>query len=250
MAPEVGTLTLLTPLLAVGFGLLSFVSPCCLPLLPGYLGLIAGRASDTTGDGPARRWVLWWHGAAFVAGLALVFTLLGASASALGGLLLENRPRLMQVGGTLIMVFGLQMLGVLRLGWLAREYLRVDPTRVAGRGGPAGAFLVGATFAIGWTPCVGFFLGSLLALASQEETVFQGALLLLLYGLGLGLPFLFAGLAADRALRWASGLRPHLGAIERASGLVLVGMGALVFTGQLAQITAWAIRTFGLGLTF
>ncbi len=250
MPPELGTLTLLTPLLAVGFGLLSFVSPCCLPLLPGYLGLIAGRAADAEADGQARRWALWWHGAAFVAGLSLVFALLGASASALGGLVLENRPWLMQLGGILIVVFGLQMLGVMRLGWLAREYLRVDPRHLAGREGPVGAFLVGATFAIGWTPCIGLFLGSLLALASQEETVAQGALLLLLNGLGLGLPFLVAGVAADRALRWARWLRPHLGVVERTGGLVLVGMGGLAFTGQLAQVTAWAIRTFGLGLTF
>lgn len=250
MPLEFGTLSPWTPLLAVGFGLLSFVSPCCLPLLPGYLGMIAGRAGDAVDQGAGRQRALWLHGIAFVAGLSLVFALLGASASALGGLLLENQPLLMRLGGVLIVVFGLQMLGVLRFGWLAREYLRIDPHRFAGRGGAAGAFLVGATFAIGWTPCVGLFLGSLLTLASQEETVAEGAFLLVLYGLGLGLPFLLAGLAADRALRWASWLRPHLGLIERVSGVVLIGMGILVFTGQLAQITAWAIRTFGLGLTF
>lgn len=243
------TFTLLTPLLAVGFGLLSFVSPCCLPLLPGYLGLIAGRTADAAEAGPGQR-ALWWHGVAFVAGLSLVFALLGATASALGGALLDSRPWLMQLGGLLIVVFGLQMLGVLRLGVLAQEYLRVDPARFAARGGPLGAFLVGATFAIGWTPCVGLFLGSLLALAAQTETLAQGALLLLLYGLGLGLPFLLAGVAADRALRWAGGLRRHLWLVERVGGALLVGTGALVLTGQLAQITAWGVRTFGLGLTF
>ncbi|MBI2755923.1 MAG: sulfite exporter TauE/SafE family protein [Chloroflexi bacterium] len=242
--------SLLTPLLAIGFGLLSFVSPCCLPLLPGYLGLIAGKAGESAETGVADRRALWWHGAAFVAGLSTMFALLGASASLLGGLLMENRPWLMQLGGVMIVVFGLQMLGVLRLGWLAREYLRVDPHQFAGRGGPAGAFLVGATFAIGWTPCIGLFLGSLLTIAAQQETAGQGALLLVLYGLGLGLPFLLAGVAADRALRWARWLRPHFGTVERTGGAILVGMGVLVFTGQLTQITAWAIRTFGLGLTF
>lgn len=246
---SVSELSPLTPLLALGFGLLSFVSPCCLPLLPAYLGTIAGSAGAAA-DHRAKRWALLRHGLAFVAGLSLVFALLGASASLAGSLLLDNRPLLMQVGGLLIVLFGLQMLGVLRLGWLARSYLRVDPARFAGRGGVAGAFLVGAAFGIGWTPCIGLFLGSLLTLAAQEETVAQGTLLLLFYGFGLGMPFLVAGLAADRALRWARGLRAHLGMIERAGGALLVGMGVLLFTGQLTAFNVWAIRTFGLGLAF
>src|SRR5216683_2587269 len=241
-----GEFSLLTPLLALGFGLLSFLSPCCLPLLPAYLGMIAGSAgSAREGKG---RWPLLWHGLAFVAGLSLVFALLGASASALGLLMLEQRLLLIQLGGLLIVLFGLQMLGILRLGWLARTYLHVDPAQFTARGGLAGAFLVGAAFSIGWTPCIGLFLGSLLALASQEQTVAQGALLLLFYGFGLGIPFLVAGLAADRALRLARGLRTHLRTIERAGGVVLVGMGVLLFTGQLTAINVWAIRTFGLGL--
>ena len=185
-----------------------------------------------------------------MAGLSLVFALLGASASLAGSLLLDNRVLLMHIGGALIVIFGMQMLGILRLGWLARAYLRLDPARFAGRGGIAGAFLVGAAFGIGWTPCIGLFLGSLLTLAAQEETVAPGTLLLLFYGLGLGVPFLVAGLAADRALRCARGLRAHLGTLERAGGAVLVGMGVLLFTGQLTAINVWAIRTFGLGLAF
>jgi len=183
-----------------------------------------------------------------VAGLSLVFALLGASASALGVVLLQSRLLLMQIGGVLIVLFGLQMLGVLRLGWLARTYLHVEPARVAGRGGFMGAAMVGAVFGIGWTPCIGLFLGSLLTLAAQEDTVVQGTILLLFYGFGLGVPFLLAGLAADRAVGWAHGLRTHLGLIERAGGVVLVAMGVLLFTGQLTMINVWAIRTFGLGL--
>src|SRR5712692_349450 len=219
----------------------------CPPLLPAYLGMIAGSAG--TSNGPDRhRWGLVWTGLGFVAGLSLVFALLGATASALGALLLQQRVLLMQVGGVLIVLFGLQMIGVLRLGWLARTYFRIDPTRLAGRGGVAGAFVVGAAFGIGWTPCIGLFLGSLLTLAAQQETVAEGTLLLLFYGFGLGVPFLLAGLAADRALRWGRGLRTHLGLIERAGGVVLVAMGILLFTGQLTLINIWAIRTFGLGL--
>jgi len=239
-------LSLFTPLLAVAFGLLSFVSPCCLPLLPAYLGMIAGSAG--TVDQPARHSQLLWNGLAFVTGLALIFAVLGATATTFGSLLLFNRPILMQIGGVLVVVFGLQMIGVLRLGWLARELRIVDPGQFAAHRGPVGAFLMGVTFSIGWTPCIGLFLGSLLTMAAQEETVAQGALLLLFYGFGLGIPFLVAGLAADRALRLARGLRTHLRTIERAGGVVLVGMGVLLFTGQLTAINVWAIRTFGLGL--
>ncbi|TME27313.1 MAG: cytochrome c biogenesis protein CcdA [Chloroflexi bacterium] len=243
----VNEISFFTPLLAIGFGLLSFASPCCLPLLPAYLGMIAG-SSGTARMADARRSTLLWNGLGFVAGLSLVFALLGASASALGVVLLQSRLLLMQIGGVLIVLFGLQMLGVLRLGWLARTYLHVEPARVAGRGGFMGAAMVGAVFGIGWTPCIGLFLGSLLTLAAQEDTVVQGTILLLFYGFGLGVPFLLAGLAADRAVGWAHGLRTHLGLIERAGGVVLVAMGVLLFTGQLTMINVWAIRTFGLGL--
>src|SRR6266852_5418072 len=232
-----GEFSLLTPLLALGFGLRSFLSPCCLPLLPAYLGMIAGSAgSAREGEG---RWPLLWNGLAFVAGLSVVFAVLGASASALGLLMLEQR--------LLLVLFGLQMLGVLRLDSLARTYLHVDPERFAARGGLAGAFLVGAAFSIGWTPCIGLFLGSLLALASQEQTVAEGTLLLLFYGFGLGIPFVAAGLAADRALRWSRGVRKHLELIERVGGVVLVAMGILLFTGQLTLINICARRTFALG---
>jgi cytochrome c-type biogenesis protein len=237
-------ISLFTPLLAVVFGLLSFASPCCLPLLPAYLGMIAGSSGRVEAAG-VRRGTLLWNGFGFVVGLSLVFALLGASASAL---LLQSRVLLMQIGGVLIVLFGLQMLGILRLEWLARTYLHVEPARVSGRGGFFGAALVGAVFGIGWTPCIGLFLGSLLAIAAQQDTVVEGTILLLFYGFGLGVPFLLAGLAADRALGWARGLRSHMGMIERAGGVVLVAMGVLLFTGQLTVINVWAIRTFGLGL--
>ena len=244
----VNEISCLTPLLAIVFGLLSFASPCCLPLLPAYLGMIAGSSGAAGAAGGVGRRRLLWNGLGFVAGLSLVFALLGATASALGSLLLQSRPLLMEAGGLLIVVFGLQMAGVLRLSWLARTYFHVDPSRFAGRGGVAAAVLMGAAFGIGWTPCIGLFLGSLLTLAAQQDTVVQGTLLLLFYSFGLGVPFLLAGLAADHALGWARGLRRHLGLIERAGGVILVGMGMLLFTGQLTVITSWAIRTFGLGL--
>src|SRR5260370_39092197 len=124
----------------------------------------AGSAREVEG-----RWPLLWNGLAFVVGLSLVFAVLAAGASALGLLMLEQRLLLSQLGGVLIVLFGLQMLGVLRLGWLARAYLHVDPERFAARGGLAGAFVVGAAFSIGWTPFIGFFLGSPLAPASHGQ---------------------------------------------------------------------------------
>jgi len=243
----VNEISIATPLLAILFGLLSFASPCCLPLLPAYLGLLAGSSGRVAGADVRRR-ILFRNGLAFVAGLSLIFALLGASASAAGVLLLRSRPLLIDVGGLVVVLFGLQMVGVLRLGWLARSYFPLDTSRLANHGGFAAAALVGAAFGLGWTPCIGLFLGSLLTLAAQQDTVVQGTTLLLLYGLGLGVPFLLAGLSADRALVWARGLRPHLGLIERAGGVVLVAMGVLLFTGQLTLINLWAIRTFGLGL--
>lgn len=243
----VNEISLFTPLLAVIFGLLSFASPCCLPLLPAYVGMIAGSSATGGAAGSGGRGPLW-NGLGFVAGLSLVFALLGATASALGSLLLHSRPLLMEAGGLLIVTFGLQMLGVLRLGGLARTYFHVDPSRFAARGGFAAAVLVGAAFGIGWTPCIGLFLGSLLTLAAQQDTVLQGTVLLLFYAFGLGVPFLLAGLAAEHALTWARGLRRQLGLIERSGGVILVGMGVLLFTGQLTVINSWAVRTFGLGL--
>src|SRR5207302_11101939 len=199
-----GELSIFAPLLAFGVGMLLLLSPCCLRLLPAYVGMIAGSAGSVR-DVAARGGLLW-NGLAFVAGLSIVFAILGASASALGLLLLQQRLLLMQIGGVVIVLFGLQMLGVLRFGWLARTYLHLEPQRLAPRGGMAGAFVVGAAFSIGWTPCIGLFLGSLLTLAAQQETVAAGTLLLLLYGLGLGIPFVAAGLAADLALHWSRGL--------------------------------------------
>src|SRR2546427_5567515 len=195
----VNEISFFTPLLAVVFGVLSFASPCCLPLLPAYLGMIAG-SSGSVGAARARRAALLWNGLGFVTGLSLVFALLGASASALGFLALQSRPLLMQVGGLLIVLFGLQMVGRLRLGWLARTYFHMDPARFSGRGGFAGAALVGAAFGIGWTPGIGLFLGSLLTLAAQEDTVVQGTILLLFYGFCLRVPFLLAGLAGGPGL--------------------------------------------------
>jgi cytochrome c-type biogenesis protein len=241
----------LSPILfvtALGAGMVSFASPCVLPLVPAYLGFITGRSveeiQEARGRGRARIVTL---GPAFVLGLAVIFALLGASASLLGQTLLQNRPILFQVGGIVVVVLGLQMLGVLRIPWLYRTARAIE-LKPNSQGNHAGAFVMGVAFGAGWTPCVGPFLGSLLTLASSQETVGAGTLLLLIYAVGLGLPFLLAGMAVDRSMGVMRALRPHMLTIERTSGVLLVGMGVLLFTERLTLITAWLTKVFGNGL--
>jgi cytochrome c-type biogenesis protein len=240
-------LNLVTLGLAFGAGLLSFLSPCCVPLVPAYLGYMTGMSVEELRQAqPERRMRVAALALAFVVGLALVFTLLGASASAAGELLLDFRPLILKIAGVLIVLFGLHLLGVFRLPLLWAER-RVE-FAAFGTGGLGGAFLMGAAFALGWTPCIGPVLASILALASQSQSVYQGMALLFVYALGLGLPFVAAGLALARWKSLLDAFKRHGQAISSASGVVLVAMGALLFSGRLALISAWATSTFGLGL--
>jgi cytochrome c-type biogenesis protein len=243
-----------TLLFALGAGLLSFVSPCVLPLLPAYLGYLSGLSAEelrTRQDSATRARVLS-HALAFLVGLAAVFSLLGASASLLGRLLLDSMDLLTRAGGLLVVVLGLHQTGLVRIPLLYRE-LRADPARhstqaaAGGWRGLLGALVMGAAFAAGWTPCVGPFLASLIALASQEETVGAGVLLLFVYALGLGLPFLLAGMALDRSLRLIQALKPRLHAIEVGSGVLLIGMGLPLVTERLALLSGWLVKVFGTG---
>lgn len=237
----------MTLALAFGAGVLSFASPCCVPLVPAYLGYMTGMSVDELREAElGRRVRVTWLALAFVLGLAAVFTLLGASASAAGELLLSFRPLILKLSGLLIIVFGLHLLGVFRLPFLIREK-RAD-FAAYGNGGPGGAFLMGAAFAIGWTPCIGPVLAGILALAGQSQSVYQGMALLFLYALGLGLPFVLVGLAMARWRGLLNAFKRYAGLISPASGAILIVMGALVFSGRLALVSAWATSTFGLGL--
>lgn len=228
-------------------GVVSFASPCILPLIPAFLSYVTGLTAEELRAGSGLRGRILSHSLAFVLGLSLVFTLLGASASAVGLLLLEWRPVITRLAGLVIILFALNLLGVVRIPLLWRQR-GGEVSRFRGRG-PAGAFLMGAAFAVGWTPCVGLVLGSIYALASQSHTLLQGMSLLFLYSLGLGLPFVLAGLGLGTFERAARRLRPHLGGLERASGAVLLALGVLVLTNNFLYLTAWLIRTFGIGLT-
>lgn len=227
---------------AVAFsaGLFSFLSPCVLPLFPSYLSFITGMSvSDLTQDlsAAARRRVLL-NALAFVVGFSLVFVALGASFSAAGQLLFAYRAWIRVVGGLLIVVFGLYIAGLLRIGFLGRTtqwQLRQKPA------GYLGSFAVGVTFAIGWTPCVGPILGGILSLAGTAETVQVGIALLVAYSLGLGIPFLLSALALGAFLRLFKRYRPFIPVVERAAGVVMIVVGVLVASNYYVVLNAWAI---------
>ena len=245
MEPSLSPVLFLTALAA---GMVSFASPCVLPLVPAYIGFITGRSAEELQDAHGRaRVTILTQGLAYVLGLAVIFALLGASASVLGQTLLQNQERLYQLGGVLVIIFGLQMLGITRIPLLART-ARVADVSPNVRRSHLGAFAIGLAFGAGWTPCVGPFLAGLLGLASQQETVGAGVVLLLVYAMGLGIPFLLTGLAVDRSLSVMRSVRPHMLAIERFSGVLLIGMGILLFTEQLTRITSLLTRIFGNGL--
>jgi len=232
-------------LAAFAAGVLSFVSPCVLPLIPGYISFISGVTVDQikggTADaagGPVKagRWRVLTTSIAFVIGFSLVFVSLGASASAIGRLLLQQLSLLGKIAGAVIIVFGLHTMGVLRLGWLYSEK-RVHTTRR-----PAsvlGAVLVGIAFAFGWTPCIGPILAAILAVAATKETVGEGVQLLGAYSLGLGIPFLATALAIDRFFAAFARIRRHYRAIEMAAGLLLVVIGVLMVTDKFTVIAQY-----------
>lgn len=220
-------------------GLLSFLSPCVLPLVPGYLSFVSGLPAEELRQGAtraARRKVLV-NALAFIGGFTAVFVALGASATAVGQVLSDHMPLLLRIGGIVVVLFGLHTMGVLKIRWLYQEkrmQLASKPIGLLGSG------LVGVAFAFGWTPCIGPILGAILALASTEDTVWHGVLLLLIYSLGLGIPFLLMALAFNQVLSLTGRLRRHMRKVELASGALLVVVGLLIFTGKLAALTTAA----------
>jgi cytochrome c-type biogenesis protein len=228
--------------MAVAFtaGLLSFVSPCVLPLFPPYLSFLTGMSvTDLAADltWATRRRVLL-HALAFVFGFSVVFVALGASFSAAGQLLMNHRPGIQRAGGLLIILFGLYIAGVLRLGVLGRTAQWSIATKPAGY---VGSSAVGVAFAIGWTPCVGPILGAILSLASTADSVQRGVGLLVAYSAGLGLPFLLAAAALGSFLSAFRRYRPFMPMVERTAGALLVLVGILVFTNYYAVLNAWAL---------
>ena len=221
-------------------GLFSFLSPCVLPLFPSYLSFITGMSVDRLAGEvtAAARARVMFHSLAFIVGFTAVFVSLGASFSAAGQFLLDYRDWIRIAGGSLIVIFGLYIAGILRLGALGRTHQFQIRSKPAGL---LGSFAVGLTFAIGWTPCVGPILGSILTLASNEKTVSEGVGLLLAYSAGLGLPFLLFSLGLGAFLKFFKRYRPLLPVVERVAGVLLIAVGVLVASNYYIVLNAWAI---------
>lgn len=232
-------------------GLLSFVSPCVLPLIPGYLSFVSGVTLDQMMGSPAaggaavavaapappivRRRVLL-TAVAFVLGFSLVFISLGATATALGQFFFERLSLLGKIAGVVIIIFGLHTMGLLKIGWLYSERRVQVDRRPAGA---LGAFAVGISFAFGWTPCIGPILSGILAIAAVQDTVGQGVQLLAIYSAGLGVPFLLTALAVDRFFAAFARIRRYYRTIEIVSGALLVVIGVLIFTDRFTVIARW-----------
>ena len=225
-------------------GLISFVSPCVLPLVPPYLCYLAGVSLDQlTGNAPTTvgRRTVFFSSVAFVLGFSTIFVLLGAAATAIGQLLRSYLDILTIVGGAIVIVMGLHFLGVFKIGLLHRQ-ARVEVKNH--QAGPLGSYLMGLAFGFGWTPCIGPVLSVILGLAGTKDTVGNGALLLAVYSLGLGLPFIAAGLFAGPFMRFMRRFRGHVGTVEKAMGALLVVTGVLFVTGQITTIAFWLLDLF------
>ena len=257
----------LTIAVAVGAGLLSFLSPCVLPLVPAYIGQLSAVAVVGRADGTASRWLAVRHAIAYVTGFGAVFTLLGVTATYVAGPLVDYLPILRQIGGVLLIVLGLNLAGVLRIPALDRTWRpleagaagsvanatgtvamaapggtgarfadRLGGRIVGARGGWAASFGLGAIFAIGWTPCIGIILGGILALAATEGSGLQGAVLLIAYTAGLGAPFLLIAAAYDRAPALVRPLVRHGQLVSIIGGALVVAIGVAMLFNWLALL--------------
>ncbi|MFH0777843.1 MAG: cytochrome c biogenesis protein CcdA [Candidatus Eisenbacteria bacterium] len=228
---------------AFGAGVLSFITPCVLPLVPGYISFVSGVSienlkGESRGSGSLGRVALSCF--VFILGFSAVFVGLGASATLIGQFLIEKLAVLSKVAGVIVIIFGLHVAGVLKLPFLQFErrfHARTKPL------GLVGSFFIGLAFAFGWTPCIGPILGTILLVASTKETVAEGISLLSAYSLGLGLPFFATGLAMNTFLGFAKSIRSHFRAIEIVSGVLLVAVGVLILTNSLQRL-GFVLSTF------
>jgi len=224
-------------------GILSFLSPCVLPLVPAYLSYISGVSIDTLREGAGHHrhraiiQSLW-----FVSGFSLVFILLGASATLLGQWLMQNMQLLAQIAGVIIFVFGLHYTGIIRIRFLLMD-AHVNTNELQTSKG-FGALLLGAAFAFGWTPCVGPILGAILTIAGTQNDLSLGVLLLCTYSAGLAIPFLLAATLTDTFMHWMFRFRQHLRKLEIFSGILLMTVGVLIFMGDFSILAGWVSELF------
>jgi cytochrome c-type biogenesis protein len=225
------------PILAFFAGLASFLSPCVLPLVPGYVSMISGAGLEELKSPQAqlmRRVMI--NSIGFILGFSVVFITLGAISTGIGQLAAQYKHTLSIIAGVVIIIFGLHLSGIFQIKWLLQD------TRLHGVKGsstPVGAFVIGFAFAFGWTPCLGPILSLILGFASQEETLRKGILLLAVYSLGLAVPFLLTSLLMERFLKFYSRFRSHMHALEIASGVFMIALGVLLVTGRFTLISNW-----------
>ncbi len=231
--------------LVFGAGVLSFLSPCVLPLVPPYLTYMSGASfeqlrTDNVGTG-----AIWRRGVFtslfFVLGFSVIFITLGATATAFGQAFRQILPVLTPVAGVLIILMGLHFLGVFRIGLLDRQLRHQGPGAASG---PLGGFMLGLAFAIGWTPCIGPVLAAVLSVAASQDSAAEGAWLLAVYSAGLGVPFILAGIAIGPFLSFFNDFKKHLGRVEKVMGAFLVLTGLLFITGQFTRLSYWFLETF------
>jgi cytochrome c-type biogenesis protein len=225
--------------IALTAGLLSFLSPCVLPLVPSYLSFVTGMTLDDLQGGEIDRRVILVQAALFVSGFSAVFIMLGASASFLGQFFHAYQVWLARVGGVLIIILGLHLLGILRITPLLRERRMHLAEKPAGH---IGTLAVGAAFGAGWTPCIGPVLGAILGLAGTTDTIWSGMGLLLVYSIGLAVPFMLAAVALGHFLTAFKRFRHWIPILEKASGLLLVFLGILLLTGSFELLTSYLTR--------
>jgi cytochrome c-type biogenesis protein len=220
-------------------GLISFLSPCVLPLVPGYISFMSGLTLEELskgGDEGARIRHGGWESLFFVAGFSLIFTLLGATATSVGRLLAEHTAIVSKIAGTIVVLFGLHMTGLVPIKWL---YYQKRADVAAFKPGYAGSFFMGLAFAFGWTPCIGPILSVILGIAATRETVGQGMGLLFVYSLGLGIPFIITGFAVARFMRFFVRYKKHIRTGEILAGGLLVAVGLLIFFNKLAMLNRY-----------
>lgn len=228
-------------------GVLTFLAPCTLPLVPGYLGFISGASLEDLKD-PAKatnaRWKIFLNGLFFMAGFSAVFIIMGTLVGFIGArLLVPYRLWLGRIGGIFVILFGLFMLNVLKIPILAREK-RLKAPVLFERGNPANSFILGSAFAFGWTPCVGPILGSVLLLASTSTTALSGALMLAVFSAGLAVPFLLIAIGIGSASRSIKNISKYLNVVSVIGGIFLIFLGVLLVSGNIGLLISYGYRIF------
>ncbi len=243
------------PELTIGFalsafvaGLFMFLAPCTLPLVPAYLGFISGvsvKDIEEKKEGADKK--IFWNGLFFVIGFSVVFILFGIIAGFAGRALVQYQVILVKIGGVMVVFFGFFMLGIFNLPFLQTDKKISLPSFIK-PGNPWSSFIIGATFSIGWSPCVGPILGSILLLAGTQGSVFSGAILLTIFSFGMGLPFLLVALGVSRATKYIQKIEPVMKWVSIVGGVFLIFLGVLLISNNLSLLIEWGYKLLGEGI--